>query len=162
MIERRHLLRPAVAVLAAALVACGDDPPKAEARDDTLDLPRGVLVVQTDEGQVEIHVEIAGTPLARVIGLMGRRTLAANSGMVFLEDEPTQGFFWMKDTLIPLSIAFWDQDGRIFQILDMEPCPAEPCPHYRPEADWVGAVEVNQGFFGEHGIRVGDRVHLER
>jgi uncharacterized membrane protein (UPF0127 family) len=82
--------------------------------------------------------------------------------MAFLQAWPVQQPFWMKDTLIPLSVAFWDQDGRIRAILDMEPCPAEPCPLYDPGVSWIGAVEVNQGFFEERGVEIGDRVRLER
>jgi uncharacterized membrane protein (UPF0127 family) len=66
----------------------------------------------------------------------------------------------MKDTLIPLSIAFWNESGAIVAILDMEPCPDDECPSYDPGVDFVGALEVNQGFFDEHGIDVGDRVRL--
>jgi uncharacterized membrane protein (UPF0127 family) len=68
----------------------------------------------------------------------------------------------MKDTLIPLSIAFWDREGRIFRILDMEPCREETCRLYEPGGLWWGAVEVNQGFFEDRGVEVGDRVRLEK
>ena len=66
----------------------------------------------------------------------------------------------MKDTLIPLSIAFWDEDGRIVGIQDMEPCTADPCPTYGSPEPYVGALEVNQGFFDEHGVVIGDRIEL--
>jgi uncharacterized membrane protein (UPF0127 family) len=66
----------------------------------------------------------------------------------------------MKDTLIPLSIAFWNEQDRIVAILDMEPCEADPCPSYDPEVEFEGALEVNQGFFEEHGVEVGDTVEL--
>jgi uncharacterized membrane protein (UPF0127 family) len=68
----------------------------------------------------------------------------------------------MKNTLIPLSIAFWGRNDRIFRILDMDPCRAEPCTLYDPQGLWVGALEVNQGFFQDHGVEVGDAVRLER
>ncbi len=91
---------------------------------------------------------------------MGRRSLAPDAGMVFLEDGPTDATFWMKDTLLPLSIAFWGTDGRIVDLQDMAPCRADPCPRYRSTAPYVGAVEVNLGFFAAHGVRVGDTVRL--
>ena len=91
---------------------------------------------------------------------MGRRSLAPDAGMVFLEDGPTHATFWMKDTLIPLSIAFWGSDGRIVELRDMQPCRTDPCPLYGSTAPYVGAVEVNLGFFAAHGIRVGDAVRL--
>ena len=63
---------------------------------------------------------------------MNRETLPADAGMAFVYPEDVRGAFWMKDTLIPLSIAFYSGDGRILKILDMEPCKADPCPLYDP------------------------------
>ena len=82
---------------------------------------------------------------------MGRTTLPADAGMVFVFSEDHRGPFWMKDTLIPLSIAFYAGDGRILKILDMEPCDADPCPLYDPEVAYRGALEVNQGAFAALG-----------
>lgn len=107
-----------------------------------------------------LRVEIADTAAERARGLMGRTALGADEGMAFLFDSPTTAAFWMRDTRIPLSIAFWDASGRIVAILDMEPCLRDPCPTYAPRVPYVGAVEANQGFFEEHGVRVGDRVEL--
>ncbi|HEX2068889.1 MAG TPA: DUF192 domain-containing protein [Actinomycetota bacterium] len=109
-----------------------------------------------------LRVEIADTPPARSAGLMGRRHLAPDAGMAFLFDEPTENRFWMKNTLIPLSIAFWDETGRIVSILHMAPCREDPCPLYSAGTSYIGAVEVNRGFFKAHGVRVGDRVELQR
>ena len=91
---------------------------------------------------------------------MDRTSLAADDGMAFLFDGPTSGSFWMKDTLIPLSIAFWREDGQIVGIRDMDPCAADPCPTYGSPEPYVGALEVNQGFFAEHGVVVGDRIEF--
>ncbi len=93
---------------------------------------------------------------------MERRHLAPNAGMVFLFDEPSTNRFWMKNTLIPLSIAFWDEAGRIVSIVDMAPCREEPCPLYSAGTPYIGAVEVNRGFFKSYGVKVGDRVELQR
>jgi uncharacterized protein len=149
MIEAARSLRPGFALVAVLFTACG--PP-----------PEAVLVVNTPDDQVEIDVEVADTPQERAVGLMNREELEADGGMVFLVPEPTETSFWMKDTLIPLSVAFWDRGGRIFRILDMAPCRQEPCPFYEPGRPWLGAVEVNRGFFREQGVGVGDRVRLER
>jgi len=92
--------------------------------------------------------------------LMGRESLSPYDGMVFLWEEPVVSTFWMKDTLIPLSIAFWDEDGRIVSILDMDPCTEDPCPTYGPDEPFVGAVEVDRGTFERHGVTLGDRVQL--
>ena len=84
-----------------------------------------------------------------------------DAGMVFLWEGPVETTFWMKDTLIPLSIAFWNERGRIIEILDMAPCRQDDCPSYGPDEPFVGALEVNRGFFDDHGVEVGDRVFLE-
>jgi hypothetical protein len=93
---------------------------------------------------------------------IGIEDMASDAGMVFLQEQPARISFWMKDTLIPLSIAFWGQDRRIAASLDMDPCRTNTCPTYDPEIEWVGALEVNQGFFREHGIEVGGAVRLMR
>jgi uncharacterized protein len=93
---------------------------------------------------------------------MGRQSLAADAGMVFVFPKDSKDAFWMKDTLIPLSIAFYDGRGRIVSLLDMEPCHAQPCPLYSPGAVYRGALEVNRGAFERWGVRVGDRLRLEQ
>lgn len=93
---------------------------------------------------------------------MGRESLSHSSGMVFLFDEATNAAFWMKDTVIPLSVAFWDKGGRILAILDMTPCRSDPCPTYRPGTRYSGAVEVNRGLFQELGVSAGDSIELQR
>lgn len=167
MIETKASLRRPLAaaiVAAAVLAACRSTPPAPGDLQPSppSGLPRGELVVDMGEGEVRIDVEIAETPETKAQGLMGRQSLPPDTGMVFLEDEPVETGFWMKDTLIPLSIAFWGPDRRIRRILDMEPCQEDPCPVYDPGVAWVGAVEVNQGFFERTGVQVGDRVRLER
>ncbi|MCI0634904.1 MAG: DUF192 domain-containing protein [Actinobacteria bacterium] len=118
------------------------------------------LEIRTSDGVRSFEVEVADTPSERRVGLMHREQLAPVDGMAFLWGEPIEGTFWMKDTLIPLSVAFWDEDGRIVAILDMEPCVADPCPSYGPGEPFLGAVELGQGVFGQAGVEVGDRVEL--
>lgn len=125
-------------------------------------LPRGTLHVATRSGTATLDVEFAAEGRARTIGLMGRSRLDPDAGMVFLFDGPRTSGFWMKDTLIPLSIAFWDQSGRILRILHMTPCRADPCPLYNPGVPYVGAVETNLGWFADHGVQRGDPVTLSR
>jgi len=134
--------------------ACGSDERSAEG---------GVvpLTISTAEGEVTLQVEIADTPDERRTGLMGRTSLDADAGMAFLWSAPTEGDFWMKDTLIPLQIAFWDEGDRIVQIIDMVPCTSDPCPTYGPGEPYVGAVEANAGWFTEHGVAPGDTVELD-
>ncbi len=144
-----------MASLLLALAACGPAVP-------VEGLPRATLVIESDGDEVRVDVVIAETDEAQARGLMGVEEMDPDAGMVFLQEQPARISFWMKDTLIPLSIAFWGPDRRIATILDMEPCRTAICPTYDPEIDWVGALEVNQGFFDDHGIEEGATVRLER
>lgn len=145
-----------VLALAAGVAACGgNETPEAA----TVGGP-GKLVVETANGSVELDVEIADTEEERQRGLMGRTELGEREGMLFLFPEDTQTSFWMKDTLIPLSIAFAAADGEILRILDMEPCTADPCPLYDPGVPYRAALEMGKGAFERLGIAVGDVVQL--
>jgi uncharacterized protein len=122
-----------------------------------------VVLIQTERGEeVEVQAEIADTQGERELGLMHREFLPDDAGMIFLFDEEVTGGFWMKNTLIPLSIAFADRDGTILRILDMEPCEADPCDIYDPGVSYTSALEVNQGAFESWGVAEGDRLTLEQ
>ncbi|WP_337845370.1 DUF192 domain-containing protein [Thermus sp.] len=123
-----------------------------------LSFPRSTLYVESGGKRHLLKVEVADTPERQAQGLMFRKTLGEDEGMVFLFPEPTGGGFWMKNTLIPLSIAFFDRQGVILRILDMEPCRKDPCPVYYPGVVYQGALEVNRGWFAHRGVRPGDRV----
>lgn len=114
----------------------------------------------TGDDTITIDVQIARTDQQRQIGLMGRTSMPDNVGMAFVFEGEHQGGFWMKDTLIPLSIAFIDSGGEIVDILDMEPCEADPCPIYTPDAAYSIALETNIGAFDEWGIEAGDTAEL--
>ena len=151
------MTRPAILLLTTLLAAgCSASAPPVG------DLPRGSVTLDTGDAQVVLEVSIAETAEERQRGLMGVEEMAPDAVMVFLESAPVQSGFWMKDTLIPLSIAFWDQSGQILSILDMEPCVEDPCEIYNPGVTWIGALEVNQGFFEENGVKTGHTVTLER
>jgi uncharacterized protein len=113
-------------------------------------------IIETDDGPVMVSVEVAATEKERARGLMERESLDEDSGMLFVFFEPTAGGFWMKNTLIPLSIAFFDHDGKILKILDMTPCKKDPCKIYDPGVEYHGALEVNRGAFDEWGVEEGD------
>lgn len=115
----------------------------------------GTVTLTGDEGSVEVRVQIASESSQLQIGLMGRTSLPEDAGMVFLFPGRYEGGFWMKDTLIPLSIAF-ARDGKIVDILDMQPCEAEPCTIYTPDTAYDTALEVNLGSFERWNIKIGD------
>ena len=146
-------MRAAVGAIVALLVAgCGGDGKERSGAN---------VVIDTGERSVRIVVEIADTPAERERGLMGRTSLDEDAGMLFTYDEETSGGYWMKDTLIPLSIAFLGAEGRILRILDMEPCRADPCPVYDPHVSYRGALEVNRGAFAHWSVEEGDVVRVE-
>lgn len=118
------------------------------------------LLSRANFGAASLRVEIAGDNASRAKGLMGVASLPPNQGMAFVWDAPTEGTFWMKDTLIPLSIAFVGQDGRVVTIRDMSPCEADPCTTYAATAPYTWAVEANAGWFERHGVEVGDEASL--
>jgi uncharacterized protein len=120
------------------------------------------LIVHTSGGPQTLTVQIADSPALREKGLMGKPTLAPDSGMAFVWATPTTTSFWMKDTLIPLSIAFWDAGGKVVAVSEMTPCTADPCKTYGSPVAYVGAVEANAGWFAMHGVKVGDTLELTR
>ena len=122
--------------------------------------PHGRALIRTPQRTLTVRVELATTTAQLERGLMSRRSLAPNSGMAFLWTDDTRGKFWMKNTLIPLSIAFWGKSGRILRILDMAPCRADPCRLYDPKVAFRGALEVNRGAFRRWGVRPGARVTI--
>ena len=122
---------------------------------------RDVAVFGNGSAELELR-DVASTPEARAQGLMGVTDLAPDEGMAFVYDEPVTSTFWMKDTVIPLSIAFIDEAGRIVTISDMEPCRADPCATYGAASPFVLAVEANAGWFDDMDIRIGDRAVLTR
>lgn len=111
-----------------------------------------ILGAQIQLGNEILTVEIADTPGTRARGLMGREKLAEGHGMLFIYEDAQRLTFWMKDTLIPLSIAFFDADKICVNILDMDPPIGEPLIKYRSTTPARYALEVSQGWFEKHGI----------
>ncbi|MBA3423051.1 MAG: DUF192 domain-containing protein [Rubrobacter sp.] len=129
---------------------------------------RTVTIAASGGEKVDVRVEIADAPAEQQRGLMGRTALGEDRGMLFVFDGKQTLFvfdgeqwlsFWMKDTLIPLSIAYLDSEGRIVDIQDMKALDDDP-PHYVSAEPATYALEVNKGFFDERGVEVGDRAEL--
>jgi uncharacterized membrane protein (UPF0127 family) len=112
-------------------------------------------IVREDFESVEITVEIARTEDERAQGLMHRKKLPDGKGMIFVFERDQQLSFWMKNTLIPLSIAFITSDGRIIEIKNMQPHDLNSVQSSRSARY---ALETPQGWFTRAGIKPGDRV----
>ncbi len=124
--------------------------------------PLATLAIETRDGRREtLEVELATDPEHWRRGLMFRKSLPENRGMLFVFPQTTGEAFWMKNTRIPLSIAFADKNGVILRILDMDPCTRDPCPSYYPGVAYRQALEVNQGWFARHRVAPGDRWRLQ-
>ena len=106
-------------------------------------------------GGTQVNAEVADTPKERARGLMGRVSLLPNSGMLFVYPNTEVRSFWMKNTPLPLSIAFIDASGRIVHMADMTPLDEDPIPSTHPA---MYALEMTQGWFRAHGVMVGQTV----
>lgn len=120
-----------------------------------LDLPTAEVAIKGHT----LTVELAATPTARACGLSHRDVLPQNNGMLFIFPDPRPLTFWMKDTRIPLSIAYLDDSGKIIDIQNMAPMQTEE--QYPSSGPAKYALEVNQDWFKRHGIEAGDRVVLK-
>src|SRR5438270_8430536 len=103
----------------------------------------------------KITAEVADTPDSRTLGLMHRFSLRQDHGMVFVFARPEPLAFWMKNTFIPLSIAFIDSTGEILNIDDMAPQTETTHPSRGPA---LYALEMRKGWFRDHGVKAGDHV----
>jgi uncharacterized membrane protein (UPF0127 family) len=139
-----HRLLAALSLGLTALIASAQTEPQPK-------LPTVTLTA----GMHAIQAEVARTDEQRQMGLMLRKEMAPHEGMLFVFDEPAVHCFWMKNTLLPLSIAFLADDGTIVNIADMPPqttdshCPAKAVRY---------ALEMNQGWFAKRGLKSGFRL----
>ena len=106
-------------------------------------------------GPHPLKVEVVRTDEERARGLMFRQKLGPDDGMLFIFDEPAYHSMWMKNTLIPLSVAFVDAQGTILNILDMEP---QTLDSHMSAGPSVYAIEANKGWFAVKRIKAGDKV----
>ena len=132
-------------IAAAALVAII---PFACAQDGPQKLP----AITLNAGMHLIQAEVAQTPEQRSTGLMFRSAMGPNEGMLFAFEEPGQQCFWMKNTLLPLSVAFVADDGSIVNIESMKPQTEDSHCSTKPVRF---VLEMNEGWFGKRGIKPG-------
>jgi uncharacterized protein len=116
----------------------------------------GLRISQLKISNVQITAEIADTPQASENGLMFRDSLPEDRGMLFIFEQPKKASFWMRNTKIPLSIAFIDSAGKILEIKSMDPLDETVVPSESDEVAY--ALEVNQGWFARHGILSGAKI----
>lgn len=126
-----------------------------EAQAQSSPQPQSLPTIQLNVGMVNVRAEVARTPQEHSMGLMYRSSMPINHGMLFVFEQRGQQCFWMKNTLIPLSIAFLGDDGRVVNMAEMragsvqQHCSAEPVRY---------ALEMNKGWFAKRGVKVGDRI----
>ena len=145
------------AVAAAAAGGCSSGTaPAAPSERSSAGLEQSPLTIESSGRKHLFTVEVAQTPEQQAQGLMNRKSLAPDRGMVFPRDPPGDASFWMKNTLIPLDIIFIRPDGTIARIAENTvPMSLEPIPSLEP----VSAVlEIAGGRSAELGIKPGDKV----
>jgi uncharacterized membrane protein (UPF0127 family) len=123
-----------------------------------------VRIVEGPDGEpIIICVLVADTPAQRARGLMEVTDLGGYDGMLFRFETESANGFWMKDTVLPLSIAYLDADGAVVSTADMDPCPegTARCPSYPAEAPYRMALEVEQGGLAPLGLTGGGSARLE-
>jgi uncharacterized protein len=114
--------------------------------------PQKLPAIQLTAGMHLIRAELAQSPDQRSIGLMHRKSMGANEGMLFVFEQSGQQCFWMKNTLIPLSIAFLADDGNVVNIEDMKPQSLDSHCSKKPVRF---VLEMNEGWFAKRGIKPG-------
>ena len=119
------------------------------------DRPQKLPTTQLTAGMHLIRAEIADEEGERQIGLMHRPSMPANEGMIFVFERPEQQCFWMRNTLIPLSIAFLDDEGRIVNIEEMKPLSDDSHCSKKPVRF---VLEMNKGWFDKRGLKPGSVV----
>lgn len=122
-------------------------------------LPKETISV----GSKKISVEIARTPNQLATGLMYRKSLDSDSGMLFIFESERPLSFWMKNTFIPLSIGFFSADKKLLEVLEMEPVGSVmqlDIPRYQSSKPAQYALEMTKGWFSKNKIKVGTRLKL--
>lgn len=145
-----RLARRATLLAAACVVAAGLAP-AAQAQEGPQSLP----TINLTAGMYIIHAELATTERERAIGLMFRDSMPQQAGMLFAFEEPGVQCFWMRNTLIPLSAAFIEDDGTIVNIVEMQPRTEDSHCSEKPVRF---VLEMNKGWFDKRGFKPGMRI----
>ena len=159
MSQRIHMLKGSsfctlLLAVCGILVACGKSEPTATWE------PGDKVAIAVGEASVPLQVELAMTPASQTRGLMKRETLAEDGGMLFIFDNPAPRSFWMKNTWIPLDIAYIDAKGVIREIHTMYPNNQNSVKSVSKDIQF--ALETNRGWFASHEIRSGATIDLTK
>ncbi len=136
-------------------VFCQVSTPEAGSTQATL--PADSRLARISVGSAVLWVEVVSTPEVQARGLMFRESLPWNRGMLFVYEKAQHLAFWMKNTTIPLDIAFISADGMITEILPLTPLSEKTCSSRSPV---LYALEVNRGWFRKKGVKVGDKIRF--
>ena len=117
-----------------------------------------MLVIHSASGDHQVKVEVVKRSDEMARGLMYRRSLGKDSGMLFIFRKEELQSFWMKNTLIPLDMIFISADRVIVEITTMQPCITDPCPDYTSRQPAQYVLEVNAGYSRSHTIIIGDKI----
>ena len=119
------------------------------------------IVLNTQKGKTEISVDIADTTEERAKGLMFRKSIPQDYGMFFIFDEEKEENFWMKNTLVPLDMVFFDGNYKVVKIIhNAQPCRKDPCMVYSSDKPSKYVLEVNGGTGDKIGLKEGDGAQL--
>jgi uncharacterized protein len=139
-------------ILTALLLLCGGSLSAETFAETQADLPK----LKLKSGGKVFEVPMAITPDQRAIGLMNRSSLGEDEGMLFVFESPQPVAFWMKNTLIPLSIAYISSTGTVLEIYDLKPLSEEPVPSFSKSV--LYALEMSKGWFERNGIQPGANI----
>ena len=152
MIDPRSRFLIAIFACVVAGAALADTPKPAAPAAEANPVLRKVTL---DIGGQHVKAEVADTPRTRELGLMNRFSIGADDAMLFVFPQPQQQAFWMRNTYIPLSIAYLDADGKVLNVDEMAPRTDDP--HWS-KGPALYAIEMRSGWFERHGIAAGTSV----